>query len=61
VAGDLVAIHLRHLHVEQHDRELAAQELAQRRVAGAHAHDIAIQVTEQRFERDQVALDIVDD
>ncbi len=61
VAGDLIAVHLRHLHVEQHHRERVAEQHAKRLVAIIRAEDLAVEIAELRFERDQVGLGIVDE
>ena len=59
VVRHLVAVHVRHLHVEQHHRELTLEELAQALVSRLGAHQIAVDIAEERLQRHQVRLHVV--
>ncbi len=58
--GELEAVHLRHLHIDERQRELVLQDQLNALVARACGDDVRIVPTQQRFERDQVLLDVVD-
>jgi hypothetical protein len=58
--GRLEAVHLGHLDVEQHDRELVGEEPLQRLAPGAGLDEILAEALEHRLERDQVGRLVVD-
>ena len=58
--GRLETVHVRHLHVEQDQREVLAQERAERLLARGRAHESLTQRLEHRLEREQVLLLVVD-
>ena len=59
-AGGLVAVHARHVDVEQDHRELALEQMAQRLLAGAGDHDLG-QILDHGADGEQVVLVVVDD
>ncbi|SRR5260221_10729959 len=58
--GGFVAVHARHVDIEQDDRELALQQVAQRLLARAGENDLA-EILEYGCDGQQVALVIVDE
>ncbi len=61
VAGRLVAIHARHVQVQQDDREVLQQQPLQGLVAGVRHHDLVAKLLQRAGGREQVALVVVDD
>ena len=60
--GQLEAVHVRHLHVEQGQRDVVHQQQLQRLGAGARASSISTSSpAQQRREREQVLLEIIDE
>jgi hypothetical protein len=60
-AGGLEAVHVRHLHVQQDEGELAVKDLAQRLDARSGHDQLVAQRRQDRFQRHQVGRVIVDD
>ena len=60
-AGRFKTIHVRHLHVHQHDRVVVLQHQAQRFLARHRGMQLAAERREYPFERKQVFLFIVDE
>ena len=58
--GGLVAVHARHVDVEQDDRELALEQMAQRLLAGGGDLDLG-EVLEHGADGEQIVLVVVDD
>ena len=58
--GDLVAIHLGHLHVEQHHGKVASKQEPQGLVARLRRDELALEPFEDRRERHQIGVDVVD-
>jgi hypothetical protein len=55
----LVAVHPRHVDVEQDDRELAFQQVPERLLAGSRGYHLA-KILEDALHREQIALVVVD-
>src|SRR4051794_41299523 len=55
----VVAVHLRHLHIEQNQRYVRDQQMLQRLLTGRGAQDGVPKAAEDRFEREQVLLAVV--
>jgi hypothetical protein len=60
VSRHLVAVHVRHLHVQQHHREVALEQLLQRFIARVGADQLAVQARQLGFQRQEVGVDVVD-
>ncbi len=58
--GELDAVHLRHLHVDDGEREVVYQQGLQGGAAGAYAHELHSFAAENAREREQVLLAVVD-
>ena len=58
--GRFDAVHPGHLHVHEDERELAVQKLTKRVFAGDDADHLLTQRREDRLEREQVGLMVVD-
>ena len=58
--GGLEAVHLRHLDVQQDDRKVVVQELAQSFLAGRRLDQILSQILQDRFQGEQIRRTVVD-
>jgi hypothetical protein len=52
--GRLESVHVRHLHVQQHDRELMREEPLQRLAPGVRLDEVLPQALQHRLERHQI-------
>jgi hypothetical protein len=58
--GQLEAVHFRHVHVEQNQRHVVAEEQIERLRSGPRRQDLHVQRLEQRGEDEQVLVQVVD-
>ena len=59
--GELEAVHVRHLHVEKRQRDVVHQQQLERFGAGARLEQLHVVAVEQRRQRDEVLLEVVDE
>ena len=60
VPRDLVAVHLGHLHVQEHHRKFLFEQQAERFIAGTGSHELTGHPSQYPFERRQIGFHIVD-
>ena len=58
---ELEAVHLRHLHVDERERHLVDEQELERLGPGARPEDLESVAAEERLERDEVLVDVVDE
>ena len=59
--GQLEAVHLRHLHVEQRQRDVVHEQQLERLGARARLQQLDVVAAQQRRQREQVLLEVVDE